>query len=534
MDINRQTILRFLVCFAGLLITAFGLYSPIGSYAGVVSNALFGGTGFWFAVLIILGVVLLFSRRYKGVLFIAICVALLFLKVISPVWTSPDMMSLKWGAVMVAAGLLLIFGDAFYWRNASADVASAGIKANYVWPLFAVAAFMIAVFVISLSGGGAAYLLQCVAFPFLHFLKLEAALRISWIPVLLLPVGLTFYYLGALSVDSLYRNVSEPELSRICGTFIGFVVLINVTPSVAGKISNRVVSSQVSNIVFPDATNSDACRNTIAYVKRIPGGSEIWSMDEYGHNNINLSAKYSSRGTGRPFDSHPHWSPDGKKIVFSAERNGAPGVYLMSCDGAIQYMVTATRSNNNYPGWMPDGEHILYSDIGLSIVEYTGKNPETLLQGGSLGAAVSPDGKQIASVNITGPHTSNIELINIESGEKRVLVSDGNYNIWPKWIDGSWLSYATDLGKHKLYPPIEYKKKAPYVPRYYSMTSNASYETLPDSVASVEGKFTLASKEIDGKAHIAVVDAAGKVIRQLTSEGWNYSPDLKPGTILSN
>ena len=525
--------LQLLVGLVGVFLTFGGLVFPIVSFTGATGSSFRSGAEYWFVGLLILSSVFIIARRFKGAIFSGLCLFSLFVYALRPLWVLPEIVTIKWCAALVLFGILLIIGFGFLNRKSEND---ATVPVSYKWPLIIGGIYLGSLLPISLTGEASAYLLYYINLPIIHFLKLEAALRVSWINVLQPIVGFLFYFLGTLSVVSLYKGVKEPTLSRICFSFFGFILAVNLSPNIAAPIYDSVVSSEISQVAFPDSSNSDACKNTVLYSSRIPGGSEIWSMDEFGRNKINLSAKYSSRGKRRSFDSQPLWSPDGKKILFSAERNDAPGVYLMSCDGAIQYMVARTGTNNNYPTWAPDSEQIAYSDMmaGLTLVDYTGKNARSLLRGRILTTAFSPDGKEIAYVNIVGPDASNIELLNIESGERKVLIADGNYNIWPKWLSKTLLSYATDLGKHKLYPPIDYEKKAPYLPRYLSLSNNTTYEVLPDSGVSSGNKLTLVSKEVEKKNQIVVVGADGKTVRQLTSDGWNNSPDLKPGTVLED
>ena len=66
--------------------------------------------------------------------------------------------------------------------------------------------------------------------------------------------------------------------------------------------------------------------------------------------------------SGPAFDSQPRWSPDGKRIVFLSDRNGAENVWLCDPDGAHPKALTK-GTNNLYasPEWTPDGNYIVVS-----------------------------------------------------------------------------------------------------------------------------------------------------------------------------
>ena len=71
----------------------------------------------------------------------------------------------------------------------------------------------------------------------------------------------------------------------------------------------------------------------------------------------------STRITSGPaFDSQPRYSPDGKRIVFLSDRDGAENVWVMNADGGATKAVTkGGTSLYASPEWTPDGKYVVAS-----------------------------------------------------------------------------------------------------------------------------------------------------------------------------
>jgi Tol biopolymer transport system component len=63
----------------------------------------------------------------------------------------------------------------------------------------------------------------------------------------------------------------------------------------------------------------------------------------------------------RHHDLLPSFSPDGRRIVFIANSDGNPEIYLMNTDGGGLRRVTHSREEENAPQFSPDGKRILFS-----------------------------------------------------------------------------------------------------------------------------------------------------------------------------
>src|SRR5215208_8779 len=82
--------------------------------------------------------------------------------------------------------------------------------------------------------------------------------------------------------------------------------------------------------------------------------ADIWTSDE-GGKNIRRITVHKAR------DVYPRFSPDGRWIAFSSDRNGNLDVFIVPSEGGTAKQLTVHSSDDTVLGWSPDGKSVLFS-----------------------------------------------------------------------------------------------------------------------------------------------------------------------------
>ncbi len=134
--------------------------------------------------------------------------------------------------------------------------------------------------------------------------------------------------------------------------------------------------------------------------------------------------------SGLPFDSQPVFSPDGKMIAFTSDRDGSDNLWIANADGSDPKQLSKDKQGDFIsPAWTPDGEYVLvsrspeglgtheiwmYNIHGGSGVQVTKSSPTATTTPQQrlnfMGAIASPDGKYFYFARRTGGFSYNVTL----------------------------------------------------------------------------------------------------------------------------
>ena len=216
--------------------------------------------------------------------------------------------------------------------------------------------------------------------------------------------------------------------------------------------------------------------------------------------------------------------PGADRIVFVSDREGSLQIYIMSADGANVARLTNVAGSNVSPVFSPDGRKIAFSSdrdgdpSQIYVTDADGANVARLTSppGGSVSPAFSPDGSRIAfASNRDAPsdRENGVQIYAMNAGGSNVirLTSPPGESRDPVFTpDGSQIMFASNRGgKFQIYA-----MKADGS----NVTPLATATQEIDSFAlSPNGRKIAFTAKYEGKYQVFLMDADGSHITRLSS-----------------
>ena len=188
---------------------------------------------------------------------------------------------------------------------------------------------------------------------------------------------------------------------------------------------------------------------------------DIWMVDADGTNPRRITAHMAR-------DFSPRFSPDGRTIAFTSNRNGNNDVYIVPSNGGEPKQLTWYAGNDEALYWTPDGKGVVMSSqrganawgSPLYVQLLDGSIASPLGMGIARAGMLSQDGATIAfnrnlpsawRKEYRGNASANIAVMNVKSGDITEITNTDlkqfktmSNNVFPMWGADGMIYYATE------------------------------------------------------------------------------------------
>ena len=198
----------------------------------------------------------------------------------------------------------------------------------------------------------------------------------------------------------------------------------------------------------------------LAFVRRGPAGSELWSTYLDGTGPLQLTAG--------PEDGGPHWSPAGDAVVFARGAVGRRDIHTVMADASAGRRLTFRGTDDHSPSWSVSNRVAFVrgsrrgGDIYVVAAAGGAARRLTYSRFDDSAPAWSPTGRTLAFARGRDGER-DLYLLRADGSRKRQLTRLPGEETEPAWSpDGRWLAFTQRRrGKRRVYllrvggPPVE-------------------------------------------------------------------------------